>query len=243
MSHEEELQEQYEDALFALMMDEVAKAQGQKALHEMRELEHDSNFVVPTKVHQRCIQTIHNHFRVQAISKVSHVTFSLFRRLAVVALISALLFTVALASSQELRIKVVNTLVQVLDDRTDITFEEGAVNAEFPIIEAEWLPEGFELDQEGESSTVTYQEFMNSDNQLITIQVRNAESGSSITIDTEETDVETISIDGHNASIIRKVNETQVYWSLPDRSSFVVVWSDGVPESDVIQVAENITIK
>ena len=48
MTKREQLREEYEDALFALMMDEFAVAEGEKALEENVRLKIDPVFVVPS---------------------------------------------------------------------------------------------------------------------------------------------------------------------------------------------------
>ena len=47
MTRREELQEAYEDAMFALLMDYVAESEGKKALEENRALQEDPDAEVP----------------------------------------------------------------------------------------------------------------------------------------------------------------------------------------------------
>ena len=49
MTRREKLQEQYEDALFALLMDDLAVEEGKKAYEENERLKADSSFEVPSK--------------------------------------------------------------------------------------------------------------------------------------------------------------------------------------------------
>ena len=54
MTRREMLMEQYEDALFALIMDEVAEVEGQKAIEENQRLKESGELVIPKEVSQRC---------------------------------------------------------------------------------------------------------------------------------------------------------------------------------------------
>lgn len=58
MTDHEGLMEQYEDALFALLMEGVAEAEGEKALLLNEELKKDPNAEVPEAVRKRCEKTI-----------------------------------------------------------------------------------------------------------------------------------------------------------------------------------------
>ena len=49
MTRREKLQEQYEDALFALLMDDLAVEEGKKAYEENERLKADSSFEVPSE--------------------------------------------------------------------------------------------------------------------------------------------------------------------------------------------------
>lgn len=75
MTRREKLQEQYEDALFALLMDDLAVEEGKKAYEENERLKADSSFEVPLESRKRCVETIarccrKNNFKVSAISAI-----------------------------------------------------------------------------------------------------------------------------------------------------------------------------
>ena len=53
MTQKEQLWENYEDAVFAILMDAVAEQEGEKGLQSMEELEHDPSAQVPEEVQRR----------------------------------------------------------------------------------------------------------------------------------------------------------------------------------------------
>ena len=74
-------------------------------------------------------------------------------KVAVAALLGMLLFTTAFAASEEFRIKTLNFVMEVFDDRTEIKFtpEDTLLQADgctAPRLTAGWLPEGFALTEE-----------------------------------------------------------------------------------------------
>lgn len=62
MTDHERLREQYEDALFALLMEGVAESEGEEALRLNEELKKDPNAEVPKDVQKRCEKTIRSAF-------------------------------------------------------------------------------------------------------------------------------------------------------------------------------------
>ncbi|MCI9402468.1 MAG: hypothetical protein HFF04_02195 [Oscillospiraceae bacterium] len=63
MKSREQLREEYEDALFALMMDYAAQAEGERLLAENEALKHNPAAQVPEHLDQRCLQTIQMAFQ------------------------------------------------------------------------------------------------------------------------------------------------------------------------------------
>lgn len=63
MKSREQLQEEYEEALFTLMMDYVAQADGKQYLEENERLKNDPAAQIPESVDQRCLQTIQRAFQ------------------------------------------------------------------------------------------------------------------------------------------------------------------------------------
>ena len=74
MTRREELQEAYEDAMFALLMDYVAESQGEKALEENRVLQEDPDAEVPQEVRRACLKEIHRAFRKKSARSVGRIT-------------------------------------------------------------------------------------------------------------------------------------------------------------------------
>lgn len=63
MHEQEKLYEQYEDAVFALLMDKVAEENGKKLLQQNEELLADPYAAVPETLSKRCLRTIKKAYR------------------------------------------------------------------------------------------------------------------------------------------------------------------------------------
>ena len=57
MTRHEKLLENYEDALFALLMDEVAEQEGKRFLAENEQLKQNKKSAIPAEVDKRCLKT------------------------------------------------------------------------------------------------------------------------------------------------------------------------------------------
>lgn len=63
MHEQEKLYEQYEDAVFALLMDKVAEENGKKLLQQNEALLADPDADVPETLSKRCLRTIEKAYR------------------------------------------------------------------------------------------------------------------------------------------------------------------------------------
>ena len=67
MTHHEKLVERYEDALFALMMEDVAETEGEKLQELNEQLKRDPSAEIPRELDERCIRTIRTEFGLSLI--------------------------------------------------------------------------------------------------------------------------------------------------------------------------------
>ena len=145
MTRQELLVEQYEDALFALIMDKVAEVEGQKAIEENQRLKESGEVVIPEELNRRCKQTIRCKTAEKHLKRYGRGFGKVLNKVAIVALMALLLFTTAFATSESFRVKTLNFVMEVFDDRTEIKFvpkDTAADSTAVPEITAGWLPEG-----------------------------------------------------------------------------------------------------
>ena len=217
MTRREMLMEQYEDALFALIMDEVAEVEGQKAIEENQRLKESGELVIPKEVSQRCQRVIARKTAEKDLKRFGKGFGRVVTKVAVVALMGMLLFTTAFAASEDFRVKTLNFVMEVFDDRTEIKFvpEDKSSNASsaVPQITAGWLPEGFELMEQGEDTFGGWYEYANTEDGVISVEImdmRNVGMG----IDTEDAAGQSVEIQGHRALLVEENGTIQIVWQL-----------------------------
>lgn len=260
MTNHERLREQYEDALFALLMEGVAESEGEEALRLNEELKKDPNAEVPKDVQKRCEKTIRSAFARKQFRTTGRTAIRWLTRVAVVAVLGGVMFTAAFALSEDVRVATLNALIQVMDDRTQITFEgtnEGAKTAgnqssseiisglEYHYnIALEWLPDGYTI-MSGSSDTngdkIIYTDNNGSE---IFISIDHYSPDLVYTFDSEDAEQKNIEVQGHPATlyVTNKQKLLDVFGSdSPIWSSMTVFWTDDNTETIWYVSATNLT--
>ena len=250
MTRKERLREQYEDALFALIMEEAAEAEGQKALEENRRLRDSGELAIPDGLRQRCHRAIAKGFAGQELRRVGRGVSRVVTKVALVALVGMLLLTTVFAASEDFRVKTLNLALEIFEDHTEITLTPdesiiaSSVDSVVPQLTAGWVPDGFALVEEGENSAMAWKEFQNEEaGTQISITVFNLRTGR-MSVDTEDAEMLPIQINGADAFIINDTEDEiiQIIWQEDAASEWLIyVVGLGVSEEMLMKTAESIT--
>lgn len=238
MDKQERLQEQYEDALFALIMNKIATAEGQWAIEENERLKNDPAAAIPEELDKRCRQMIRRHFTKQQVYTAGRFTVKALKRVVMAAGIAALLFTGAFAASETVRINTMNLIVEVFEDNTDFRFVSRPADS-VPQINVGWVPDGYVLEGQGQDNESVWYEYRKSESESLYIDCTTT-SGTSIGVDTESAEVKYIEIGNVQAMLITKGNEYQLAWATKDNATFIQVVGSGINQEDLIRVAEKL---
>lgn len=238
MNRREQLQDRYEDALFALLMDDIATIEGQKAEEENRRLQNDPSAAVPEDVDRRCIRTIRRHFAKQKAQATGRFTVRAMKRVAMAVGIAAILFTTAFAASETVRVKTMNLIVQIFEESTDFRFGEGNDGTAL-FLNVGWLPNGYSLVDQGDNGLEIWYDYQNPDKQWLMINCEKAD-GLVASVDTEDAEVEYIQIQGYKAMLVKKGTYWQLVWSANDNTVFVSIISSNISREDIIHIANEL---
>lgn len=242
MTNRETRKEQYEDALFALLMDEMAQEDGEELLRLNEQLKQDPGAAVPEAVQRRCEKVIGTAFSRRQFRATGRRTVRWLGRLLLAAILGVLLFTAAFALSEDVRVATLNAVLEVMDDRTRITFEEAPSGAgqsdasnqadtasglEYHYnIALEWIPEGFELDSGNykENGTSDYVIYHSPQDGMINVSVTPYSTGLVVNLDTEDCTKRDVEVHGHPASLYI-ANESKVE-NAYHQFGMTNIWSD-----------------
>ena len=218
MKNREQLWEDYEEARFALLMDALAEAEGEEALRLSEALNRDSEGALPPEVDRRCEAVIRGAFVQRRLHATGRTAVRWLTKVLVAAMLGAVMFAAAFALSEDVRVATLNTVIKVMDDRTQITFEGAGGDAggtaappaegtaaedglEYHYnIALEWVPEGFELEggSEADGGMVNY---LSPVDGLLAVSVIPYSENSVLNLNTEGCTKREITVQGHPATL------------------------------------------
>ena len=245
MTQKEQLWENYEDAVFAILMDAVAEQEGEKGLQLMEELEHDPSAQVPEEVQKRAEKTIRKAFAAKNREPVKRFTFKVVQRIAVAVLVVVITTACAFAAFPEVRANVLNMIEQTFSDHTEFEFtagnEEKYASANFDV-QPLWLPDGFLMSDEGRNNKTAFKTYENSEDGSIFIS-ESEETDLSMAVDTEGAEKRDIEVQDYKGKLIEKDTWKCILFSVPERNMLVYIDAENVSTEQLIKVAENIQIE
>lgn len=246
------LQDQYEDAYFALLMHEVAEQEGVRLEKLNEELQNDPAAAVPEEIDRKCLKTIDRYFAQKRHAGYWRTSKKILGRVGVVAAIIMLLFTTAFALSEEFRVTTLNLLITIEEKYTELHME-GAEDSTagsapettdtstgsnyFDDLEIGWIPDGFTCILNYPNETIGFE---NEQGQSFIID--RTDGHDSMNIDTENADkIEYISINGIDSMQVFKEDDINTIIMDTEHNIFVRVWtSAGISVAVNEKIAENI---
>lgn len=140
-------QQAREEALFVLLMEQVARQQDLQARQLGRALEEDPEAALSPALQQRCMQTLRRGFRRRDRQAAGRTTRRVMSRVAVAVLAAVLCLTAAFAVSPTLRSKALHWAAKVFPTHTELRLNPDAAPANGQTYEpvVNWLPVGLTL--------------------------------------------------------------------------------------------------
>ena len=256
MTRRDKLYDDYENALFALLMEDVAEAQGRQALAENQRLQADPAAAMPEALHERCVRTVRRKLAAGRRSAAGKTAFRLVSRVAVVVMLLVLTMTVAFAASPEVRTAVTRWAIKYYADRTEYSIpdsersnstgqklidEDGVWIGTKLKLSVGYIPEEMELIDEGTDNNAKWQLYRGP-GKLVSVEIKYL-GKQILALDTENASTSIVTIHGR-AGV---VNSSQYYCNilvpLTEYEGFLLIDCDGVLEDEVLKIADSIVIK
>ena len=236
MGIKEDLYEQYDDILFKSLMLEVAKEEGRRLIRENKRLKGDPSFEVPAEIYRHGLKTIRKTFKQRESGARARKAGRLIYRIAVLLLAVILLATVAFAAFPDLRARIVNIFLHEYETHTDLVFQGDGPYDKEHIIRVDWLPEGFKLEESGETYDAAWEKW--SDNTKRAVILSRSEPVTQ-SFDTEDAEVSSITIQDYQGTMIIEDDMIQIVWFNFDNNNVYSIVALDLTESEAIKVAQN----
>lgn len=204
MTKQEMLYEQYNDALFRLLMHSVAQHQGQQYQEENQALKAQEGGPSET-AKRRCLRTISRQVRRGHARAAARTASRILSKAAVVMLLVISCLTAAFAVSPVFRSDALRWAVATFGDHAEYRFNQTEGGVQYQGIEVGWLPEGYELVESRTANRMTsqlYIELSDGLEQSVKIQVMNFSDAGIFKVDTEADQVYQVSVQNTLATVI-----------------------------------------
>lgn len=251
MTKREQLQDNVEDAVFALLMEDVVEQEGKRLLEENERLKQDPSAKVPDAFDKRCRQIIRRSLARERRREAGHTLRKVCRKVALVAAVSILLFATAYATIPDVRVNTLNLLIEVSEIATSLHLSDTDKDPNIqnnPIktngdVQTIWgyrfpkIPEGYEILYQGDSGRSATILYSDANEKEIRFYLEKALDGLTVNVDTEDAQVDQIQIHGYDGLLIEKGDDIEVIWGDTDRGNFISVVGKGLDKTTVLNFA------
>ena len=247
MHEQEKLYEQYEDAVFALLMDKVAEENGKKLLQQNEALLADPDADVPETLSKRCLRTIEKaHRKSQWKAAAKKVTRAL-NRVALWILVPLFLFGTAFAASETVRVKTLNFLITNFEFGTEFRIENTASatpqqQSMTPVVD-DCIPSDYDLISQSSTSLSEVFLYTNASDSEVSIIIYTLEKlNGAISIDTEDAEVWYNTIDDQSVMYVQKADTYQAVWTDVENQKMYVLSSSNTALDVVYGIVEKMLL-
>lgn len=244
MTKQEMLYEQYNDALFRLLMHSVAQHQGQQYQEENQALKAQEGGPSETAKH-RCLRTISRQVRRGHARAAARTASRVLSKAAVVMLLVISCLTAAFAVSPVFRSDALRWAVATFGDHAEYRFNQTEGGVQYQGIEVGWLPEGYELVRSRTTDATIlhyYVKATDTAEQRIEVQILKFDGAGIFKVDTEADQVYQVSVQNTLATVIERNGCVQITWMYPKSNYIVMLCSDSISTETALRIAQSIVL-
>lgn len=250
MTRSETLQERYEDALFSLLMEDVAQEMGAQALEENERLKSDPSAAMPDALRRKCMKVVRHGSRKRRSRSAGRTTMRMATRVAVIVMVLILSLTVVLAISPAVRSSAVRWVMKTHPDHTEFSFtsndNQGRTQADPGSdteriryqMTANWVPDGFELVDSGEDAFGSWLTFQSGSRRIFISTVSMEDSSVSLNRQGMEPSFEVVQ--GNAALALVSEARQTIYVPLDEEGNCLMLDGEGTEWEDLLRVANNL---
>lgn len=244
MTKQEMLYEQYNDALFRLLMHSVAQHQGQQYQEENQALKAQEGGPSETAKH-RCLRTISRQVRRGHARAAARTASRVLSKAAVVMLLVISCLTAAFAVSPVFRSDALRWAVATFGDHAEYRFNQTEGGVQYQGIEVGWLPEGYELVESRATNRTILRRYTKSGadmKQRIDIRIMDFSDEDVFKIDTEADEVYQVLVQNTLATVIERDNSVQLIWMYPESNCIIMLCGDNISTETALRIAQSIVL-
>lgn len=236
------LRENYEDALFALLMDDYAQTEGERLYEENKNLKNDPALALPEGMEKRGIQAIRKGFRRKRTRSFVKTSGKIISRVAVVVLALNIAFGVSFFSVEAFRVEILNMALNYQATHTTVEFvgEDAASSSQYSVEDLQKvIPDTYTLDSYEKTLDAEYALFVDPDGKQIIWDVFPADT--TFNLDTENADyVEEVRVGTSDAIIVEKDGASTILWCNTFAGKAYCISAD-MEQDDLLKIVTELT--
>lgn len=237
------LRENYEQALFQLVMHDAAGREGSCLLEENQKLKALAESRPSEEALRKFTEQLDAHLRKKKADARRKQLPRLLRRMAVAAVAICFVFFTAMTTVQAFRVKVMNIWMEIQPEFTIFRLKEDSIGTSGDNLVVNWtnayvptyIPEGYTVGSMSINEPAREIVYTRGDSSIIYTEL---DASSSPVIDTENASrLETVNINGHTGTLVQKNGVTTIVWDMDGRLFLIQAWTDA---DTAIKVAEGV---
>ena len=238
--HKQELIDQYDDAVFALMMDEYAEEEGARLLQEFEEAMASGTLPeIPTSLDQKCHQIIRHEFTKQKRKRQAKQVLRMARKVAVISLVVLGVSLTTVLSVDALRVPFLNYILEYNNEYIAINFSENdPIPESYANRLADVLPESYKEVQRQELGNGVVVSVYQDDNGNVVKYTANHADGE-YRMDSQHSDYKEIRLKFWDAFIINK-DGILLTWFDAEYQMVYSIYANNYTEDDLVKIAEQL---
>lgn len=245
-TYETQLLNDLDDALFRVLMNRVAEHEGAAALARNAQLNQDPNAALPPALEKKCQKLIRDTFAAKSRStappktKAQRRIFSwkTLQKVAVVAILLVTTVSLVFAAFPTVRTATLNMFLDIHETYTDFFFHGDppqSTSSKFDIHPG-WLPDGFFITEEDAIQDFSYQYYKNNDGVILLFK---KSIPTTTSIDTEDAEINALTVQGYEGQIITKGTEISIVWLNKEENIVYFINSNGIDYASMVKIAQN----
>ena len=248
----EQLRNDYDEALFALLMDDAMQIEGKAFLSENERLKNESDNPIFPKTDARVHAAIEKAYRRKRRQNGA----ARFRRMigkgVAAVFVAAVLVGIGCAVNPTVKAKTLKLMMTITNQATILFVDDGSEIPPWLVApdqsdhnrteyEITYIPDGFYHHSELQTEHFNMQEFKNDDEALVSVQITHSHGNMISSMDTENADVvEEITINGNNGLLVVKGQRIHIETYDEIEMDYFDVVCLKVDKETVIKIAEGI---
>lgn len=241
----DKLLEELQELQIRLAMASYAERDGKRLLQENEELKKDPFYQTTDEAKQKFDKIINRRHFLQRVKNIFNISYRRFNNVAVILLVFILLFSVSVFTVQAVRTEVLNMILHMEDKYTEIRLGDKEniigdnlyinwVNAYAPV----YIPEGYSIRSLSNGKNIKTIEYTNENEGIIIFH--QMDENVTNTIDTEDAEIEKVTIQGKEGLLINKNGLITAAWNTDLYMFTLSAKAEELHDEDVLKIAESV---